>query len=237
MPPDLYTQLSSLPLLQKGWHLARRDSHSFFMEDPFRYGDFANRLEAHLINLSQNLSSNSYHPKPSLNIDVPKSTLSVRPGSVLAIEDMIVLFAIIYLIAPNLDKKLPKSVYSYRLKVKPRKDELFYDHEILKFPFLKKETIQRKIEILQPWYGTWPKFIEDVKYAYEKEDYKFLVISDIASYFENIDLTILRDILIINLPKQLPIINFLINLYRYWSWPAIPRITSPTWDSARKCGK
>jgi type I restriction enzyme S subunit len=134
---------------------------------------------------------------------LPQSSLAVRPGSVPEIEDRIVTYAIIYLIAPYLDKKLPEGVYSYRLKPERTRDRLFHDHEILQFPFLKKRTIREMIDIVEPWYGQWPIFVEKTKYTFEEKGYNYLAISDIVSYFENISLEILRDeILLKHLPKN-----------------------------------
>ena len=90
MADDFYSRLSQLPLLRRAWHLARNDARTAFMLDAFRYSDFAFRLEDHLRGLSHGLQNGTYHPKPLLTIDVPKSSLSVRPGSVLSIEDRIV---------------------------------------------------------------------------------------------------------------------------------------------------
>jgi hypothetical protein len=200
--------------------LARNDSRSDFMFDPYRFSDFGFRLDDHLKGLSQSIVNGNYHPRPLLTIDVPKSTLSVRPGSVLDIEDKVVLFAIACLIAPVLDKKLPETVYSWRVKKDSKSKELFEDHEILNFPFLKRRTIQRKIDFVEPWYGVWPRFISDMELAFEKNGFKYLVTSDIVSYFENLDLNLLRDLLMEHLPHQARIINFLSDLLDYWAWPA-----------------
>ena len=69
----------------------------------------------------------------------------------LEIEDKIVLFAIRCLIAPPLDKKLPKGVYSYRLKQGKKDKDVFKDHELLKFPFLKGTTIRKRLDMVEPW--------------------------------------------------------------------------------------
>lgn len=197
------------------------------MFDALRFSDFGFRLEDYLLGISQSLRNRSYHPKPLQKIDVPKSTLSVRPGSVLSIEDKIVFFAIIYLISPRLDPKLPENVYSWRLKDDADQKTLFKDHELLRFPFLKRRTIQREIEMVEPWYGVWPAFIEDIEIAYEEEGYKYLVVSDIVSYFENLDLTLLRELLLNNLLGQGHIINFLLRLLEYWAWPGVHGSTAP----------
>jgi Reverse transcriptase (RNA-dependent DNA polymerase) len=218
---DLYSKLTDLALLRRAWHLARNDSRTDFMADPFRYSDFGFSLDDYLTTISKSLADGSYHPKPLLTIDVPKSTLAVRPGSVLAIEDRIVLFAIACLMAPNLDKRLPDGVYSCRVKKKADKIDLFHDHEILKFPFLKRKTIVNRLDIIEPWYALWPRFIQKLTAAYEEEGYKILVVSDIVAYFENIDLGLLRDILNYFLPRQARIINFLIKLLQFWEWPTV----------------
>jgi len=197
----------------------RNDARTDFIHDSYRYSDFGFDLEENLKSIRENLVRENYYPKPLLEIDVPKSSLAVRPGSVPEIEDRIVTYAIIYLIAPYLDKKLPGGVYSYRLKPGEVRDRLFHDHEILKFPFLKKKTIQERIDIVEPWYEQWPMFIEKSKYTFEEEGYKFLAISDIVSYFENIDLEILRDEIFLKyLPKEQKIINLLMHILEYWTW-------------------
>ncbi|MCL4821452.1 MAG: RNA-directed DNA polymerase [Vicinamibacteria bacterium] len=224
---DLYDQLSSIALLRRAWHLARNDARTDFMFDTFRFADFAFDLDTHLSEISRQIAALDYRPQPLRSIDVPKSTLAVRPGSVLAIEDKVVLFAIACLIAPRLDRLLPDSVYSWRVKKGATKQDLFEDHEILRFPFLKRTTIERRLEIVEPWYGQWPRFIEDSRAAYEREGYKYLVLSDIASYFENIDHIVLRDLLLRHLPRQLRTVNFVANLLAAWVWPTIHGSTAP----------
>lgn len=218
---DLYNKLSDISLLRRAWHLARNDSRRDFMYDPYRFSDFAFQLDDYLKGIARSLKLETYHPRPLLTIDVPKSSLSVRPGSVLSIEDKIVMFAIACLIAPLLDKKLPDSVYSWRVKKKRDKKELFGNNEILKYPSLKRSTIQKRVDFIEPWYGVWPEFVKRVEVAYEQDGYNFMVVSDIAAYFENIDLGLLRDLLLHYLPRQPRIINFLISLLEYWTWPVV----------------
>lgn len=221
MAEYLYKKLCDLNILGRAWHLAINDSRNDFVEDPYRYSDFAFKIEENLQSIANTLKAGEYHPHPLINIDVPKSTLSVRPGSITSIEDRIVLFAITFLIAPRLDSKLPRNVYSYRLKRGNVKRTLFKDWEILKFPFLKGKTIRRRIDIMEPWYGQWPKFIEKTIYTFEQEGYDYLTLSDISAYFENINIQILRDILLQYLPKEHKIVNLMCSILEYWSWPTI----------------
>lgn len=218
MASDLYRKLSDLNLLRRAWHLAREDARNDFIEDPLQYADYAARLDDYLQAIADALADGSYHPKALSRIDVPKSSLSVRPGSVVSIDDHIVLFAVACLIAPHLDKKLPDNVYSWRVK-KGKGRRLFHDHEILKFPFLRRQTIRRRLVFVEPWYAAWPRFGRDIALAYEREGFECMVVSDIVAYFENIHLGILRDLLLQHLPGQNRIVTFLINLLEYWAWP------------------
>lgn len=219
MDNKLYKKICDINTLKRAWHLVRDDARTDFITDAYRYSDFAFDLEQNLRNIQDNLRKDSYYPKPLLEIDVPKSSLAVRPGSTPNIEDRIVTYAIVYLIAPVLDKLLPSGVYSCRLKSGRERDSIFHDHEILKFPFLKRTTIQRRIDIVEPWYVLWPKFSEESMFVFEQQGYKYLTVSDIVSYFENISLEILRDeILIKFLPREQKIINLLMHILRYWVW-------------------
>ena len=128
MQNRLYNELCSLEVLKRAWHLVRNDARKGFIRDSFRYSDFGFSLDENLLRILDSLKRECYYPKPLLEIDVPKSSLTVRPGSVPEIEDRIVTFAIVYLIAPRLDKKLPEGVYSYRLKPQSTRDQLFRDH-------------------------------------------------------------------------------------------------------------
>lgn len=217
----LFKKISDINILERAWHLARSDSKRNFILDVYRNEDFAFNIRENLKSISEALIREEYHPNPLLKIDVPKSTFAVRPGSAISIEDQIILFAITLLIAPKLDKKLPKEVYSYRLKEKFDNNSLFKDIEFLELPFLKEKTIKREIVIFEPWYGQYPKYIEDSKHVFEEEGYNFLTLSDITSYFENINLSLLHDTLINYLPSEHKIINLLCSILKYWTWPTV----------------
>ena len=225
MEDSLYKKLYNPVILRRAWHLAINDARTDFIEDPFKYNDFAFKLEENLQSIAHTIKDEEYHPKPLIPINLPKSTLSVRPASVTSIEDKIVLFAITSLIAPKLDSKLTENVFSYRLKDKIDNESLFRDIEMLKIPFLKSKTIRKRIDIVEPWYGQWPIFIKKAVHAFENEGYKFLTLSDISAYFENINLLLLRDNLLNYLPKEQKILNLLCSLLEYWTWPTIPGLS------------
>ena len=187
-----------------GWHLAHLDSRDNFVLDPVGYIDFGSNLDERLRHLIEQVHTYRYRPRHLVEIDLPKSGLSVRPGSVLPIEESILLHGITYLLAPILDKKLDKSVFSYRLhpdwkKRVQKRDSLFRESPI-EFPFLKRATI-RSISPFDAWYERWPEFEKEAIKAATEEGYTHLTKTDITAYFENIDLGLL-EILIRSLLKR-----------------------------------
>ena len=155
-----------------GWHLAQGDSRDDFVLDPIGNADFAAGLTERLAYLIEQVQNSRYRPRHLLEVDIPKSGLAVRPGNVLPIEEASLLHAIIYLLAPVLDKKLDPSVYSYRLhpdwKKKAQKNESMFRESQVDFPFLRQPTL-RSINVFEAWYERWPAFEEDAKIAATKK--------------------------------------------------------------------
>ena len=196
VPADrLFKELCSPAVMKVGWHLAQADSRDDFVTDPLGHADFAANLTDRLTHLVEQIQNNRYRPRHLLTVDVPKSGLSVRPGNVLPIEEAALLHAIIYLLAPLLDNKLDKAVYSYRLhpnwKKKVKKRESIFREGDVEIPFLKRRTV-RSISPFEAWYERWPEFERDAAQACTKEGYTHLTKTDITAYFENIDLRLLE---------------------------------------------
>ncbi len=192
----LFKELCNFSTMRVGWHLAQADSRDDFVKDPVGNADFASNLDSRLHYLIEQIQTYSYRPRYLLEVDIPKSGLSVRPGDVLPIEEASLLHAIVYLLAPLLDKKLDESVYSYRLhpnwqrRIKKR-DSMFREGDV-EFPFLKKATI-RSINPFASWYELWPEFETEAIKAYTEEGFTHLTKTDISAYFENIDLRLLEN--------------------------------------------
>lgn len=160
--------------------------------------------------------------------------MGTRPGSVPAIEDRVVLNAIVFLMASTIDEKFPDGVYSYRLKDPPERDSIFKESDILDLPYLKTRTISRRLDIVEPWYALWPEFERKSREAFEEDGYGYLAISDISAYYENIQLAILRDDLLGHFPRDQPVVNLLISFLETWAtktpsgrthWRGIPQGT------------
>src|SRR5687767_10606366 len=134
---DLWAELLETKSLAAGWHLVRKDLSASFIEDHIHSEAFAHCLTDNIREIRRQLSTNTFVARPLKSVDVPKGPLGLRPGSFLGLKDYIVLFAIVRLIAPRLDKLLPSSVYSFRLKDPPTKGSLFAESDFLEQPFLK----------------------------------------------------------------------------------------------------
>ena len=156
------------------------------MPDVFRHQDYIYNLNENLTRLARNLAHGTYRPRQLREIDVPKSGISVRPGSSLDFEDHIVFFGITYLLAPVLDSVLPDSVFHFRVRKKgdrPHPRQFFQnEHRILLARHLRK-----RLRIFGDWYEVWPEFLVEAQKLYAEKGFKFLVESDITAYFENIN--------------------------------------------------
>lgn len=229
---DIYSLLSGETLLKEAWHLAHKEARtSDFILDSLRHGDFGFHLHEYIGSISRRIKNESYHPNPLRRIDVPKSNYAVRPGSSVYFEDLIVLYAVALLIAPKLDDILPEFVSSWRVKPEGKRNKELFKKEknrlLEKYPFWKPKTIRDYADIFKPWYDEWISHNEEMAALYV-EGYNFMVVSDVVAYFENIELALLRELLINTLGGEYQkIVNFLIWMLSYWAWPATNWLNAP----------
>lgn len=229
-----WDDLLDIKNLHRGWHLARLDAqNNSFIEEKYSIEAFASDLKSNLEEISRQIETHTYQPSALTKIDIPKNTLLVRPGSHMIIEDRVALHTIIYLIAEKTASDVPQNVYSLRLKknYKEQRGNMF--EAIEELPFLKKSTIHKKISKFESWYYLWPEFDEKSKEAYQKNGKKYLSVSDISAYFENIQIPILRDQMIAKLEKgEQKLVNLLISFLENWAiktndgrsqWRGIPQ--------------
>lgn len=218
--------VGDLARLRRAWHVARDDTRIDYVPDPFRHTDFGYNVDSFLHSLSESLRARMYRPKPLVPVDSPKSRLFNRPGVVLDIEDRTVLFSVLELIGPTLDKLLPEEVKSSRVK-KDDKGRVSVNNaepletRLSRIPFLKGKTIRQRISIWEPWYKSWPEFQEDLLKVSTEGRFPYIVTSDVAAYFENIDLGILHQMLLRNAPDAEEVITFLTQVLEQWSSAAM----------------
>src|ERR1051325_12096321 len=219
-PDLLFKKLCTPQSIGIGWHLAHGDSRDDFATDPLGYADYAFMKDNRFRFITEQIRDQHYRFSRLTDIDIPKSGLSVRPGNVLPIEESSILHAIVYLIAPKIDRHLHKSVYSYRLakdwKQRARKaDSLFRHADVANIPFLKRKTLAA-INIEEQWYDAWPEFDAESVRAVKKKGFTHLPKTDITAYFENIELSTLASMLNNFLPTHPAIINFFTQILHYW---------------------
>jgi len=219
MKNKLWEELHNPSVFKLAWQLVRKDCRDNFIEEWFTMDAFAYDLHSNISDLINRIKSESYIPQKLLPVEVPKGSYGFRPGSIVPIRDHVVLYAIVTLIAKILDETLTDSVYSWRVKVDRKSgDTLFRESDVLDIPFLKRSTIQSKLDPFDPWYILWPEFDALSKQTLKGPNpYRYMVTSDIAAYFENIQLPILRDHLISYFHDDQKIINLLLEILESWA--------------------
>ncbi len=214
----LWQRLLEPKTLKRGWHLARGERHQDFAEDLYAADVIASNLDEVVREVRSRLSTDSYSPESLLEIEVPKGALGFRPGTVIPLLDRMVLCAAVYLLAEAVDSRLPKSVYSWRVKKPmPKKGSIFAESTVVNIPFLKRKTISAKLDPFEPWYAAWPVFDQESRLVLQEDAYRYLAVSDIAAYFENIQLPILRDLLVELLPEEHRIVNLILDVLERWT--------------------
>lgn len=177
-----------------------------------------------IADISATIEAHRYIPEPKISQLIPKSTYSQRPGSVLPYRDRVLCQAILLCIAPEIDKLLSPNVWSWRVKraAKNRspdsipKSGIFRDTDISKFPFLKNRTVRKYFDPFEPWYALWPKFDKYTLSYLKNSNFRWIVVSDIAGYFENIELSLLSRMLHRALPGSPRTINLLMDHFDGW---------------------
>jgi hypothetical protein len=214
----LWDELCTEAALKRGWHLTQSDAQQDIVEEPFSRETFAFFLEDNIRELRRTLRAGDYRPHPLTRIAIPKGNLGTRPGTLLSLEDRVVLFAALKLIAEPIDKTLIDEVYSYRVKSSDNRKSLFHESDVLSLPFLKNSTVKKYIDPFDPWYGLWPKFDSLSREAFQSDGYQFMATSDIAAYYENIQLDILRDQLNGYLHQEPKIVNLFYTAFSAWTY-------------------
>ena len=214
----LWNELLKVEVLKRGWHMARLDTRQDFAEDLFSTDIYGLDLDSRIGETINRLSTDTYQPRPLLRMDVPKGTLGFRPGAVIPIQDRTVVSAIVFVMAEEVDKKLPESVYSWRLKKPvPSSGSIFQETDIADIPFLRRSTIKKQIDPFESWYEVWPDFDKQSRETFLDKNYRYLATSDIAAYFENIQLPILRDQLLQLFPEESRLVNLLFSFLESWA--------------------
>lgn len=177
--------------------------------DPLRFSYFSSEKSKLFKEIDKKIKDGSYEVRPLLDIDVPKSNFTIRPMARPEIQDWIVYQAIIDKIAPRIVKQLSERSYS-----------------LLNF---REEPPKRKTQ-------AWLKFDEKSREYYES-GLIYVVVTDISSFFENINLQELLKKLINYIERgdkdTKKVINFLfVKLLNQWSYGRVKKFGLPQGPSA-----
>jgi len=184
------------------WHavrFVRQDKKDELVIDPLKDVTYLERnvLAARLDDLAARLKSGTYEPRRSMIVEVGKGNFTTRPMSHICLEDWIVAQAILNVIAPKLDEKIPKES-SYAMRLNPDR--------------MKKASSK----FYKAWYRDWPRFRRRIRAAISDE-YPCIVVTDIAGYFEHVDLNLLSD-MILELGISREIVNLIFAQLQQWTW-------------------
>jgi hypothetical protein len=146
------------------------DSQYDFLQLPIEITIFENLLEDNVAFLKDAIKQDTFIIKSLRKIWVPKRGFFLRPGAIPHVEDRLLFQALIDKIAPLLEAQLPpleeQAVFSSRLHTNPRSESMFQHPRDLWLAFKNKA----------------------VEYC-DLPNINHVMASDIASYFENIDLS------------------------------------------------
>jgi hypothetical protein len=131
--------------------------------DPLRFSYFTVQKENLLKEMSEKLEKRNWSVSPLLTIDVPKGNFTIRPMGRPEIQDWVIYQALVDYLIPKIISKLSKRSFS----------------------ILNYKSQRRRIL-------SWQKFDAKSRLLYER-GYRYVVSTDISSYFENIDLDELRN--------------------------------------------
>ena len=161
--------------LKKGVRFVKQDKAEERIHCPLYDLPYLWKIEEKLSDLSTRLKNGTYQPQKCTILEVVKSSFTTRPISHINIEDWIVAQAILNKVAPVLDEKIPSNSFAYRLN--PNRDK------------------SSKHKFFKAWYRDWPKFMKKIRDSVGGA-LPCLLVTDIAGYFENIDLDRLKQMII-----------------------------------------
>jgi hypothetical protein len=147
-----------------------------------------------------------------LELTFPKSEFAVRPGRRIEIEDLAVVYYCIIALAEDLEDRLRPGVTAYRVRAGPS------PRIVQSATLILPKSLRKRLRIVSPWYNAWPSFMRSLRRDYTKFGRKFVGTSDITSFYEDVDLGLLRNELRARVSKShQSLANILIEMYQAWS--------------------
>ena len=190
------------PSLVKIWRqIVKKQMRSLDILDLHDYYDFNYRVEERAKHIVKSILSGRYKAHPPLIFKVEKKLGICRHLMLPNPSDALVLQAVVESISVAInDSKPTEKAYYYR------------DKHNMKFP----HEISEPGEYPLHWRKQWKKFQKEIlKFSNE---YKYLVVTDLTNYFDNIGLRELRHIISSKIHTHEVVLDFLFNLIEQLSW-------------------
>lgn len=177
--------------LKKAFRRLKKDTRNFsslLVRDPLDYLDFEVNLDSNLSSIISEINRNNYHPqKPYLHLSAKSKGIN-RPTVVFDVKDALIYRFCIEQIEDELIKKTRQKHIRGGIKITPNKrgnGDDFYEK----------------------WFSDWKEHQNDLKESLQKK--RYLVSTDIASYFENINILVLKDLVRSDVEGKKGILNLL----------------------------
>jgi len=198
--------------LYQALQMAVLDLEEGHAPDPFRYSDYNLENPSFLARLEMSLRQGVYRPSLPLELSFPKSEFAIRPGKRIELADLVVVYYCLIAISQDLEDRLRAGVTAYRIKkgTPPR--------IVQQASLILPRYLRRRMRIVDPWYDAWPKFINRLRREYREFGRKYVGASDITSFYEDVDLGLLRAGLTNRVRRStLALVNLLIEMYQGWA--------------------
>jgi Reverse transcriptase (RNA-dependent DNA polymerase) len=198
--------------LHQALQMAVLDLEEGHAPDPFRYSDYNLQNPSFLDRIEVSLRQGLYRPNLPLEVSFPKSEFAIRPGKRIELEDLVVVYYCLIAISEDLEDKLKAGVTAYRIR-RGTPPTIVQQASLILPRYLRK-----RMQIIDPWYNAWPKFMKRLRREYVASGRRFVGTSDITSFYEDVDLGLLRAGLSSRVRKgTLSFVNLLVEMYQGWA--------------------
>lgn len=177
--------------LEKTFKRLRKDTKNFsslIVRDPLDFLDFEVNLGSNLTSIINEINRNNYHPqKPYLHLSAKSKGIN-RPTVVFDVKDALIYRFCIEQIEDELIKKTRQKHVRGGIKITPNK-------------------IGQGDDFYEKWFVDWKEHQNDLRESLQNK--KYLVSTDIASYFENINILVLKDLVRSDVEGKKGVLNLL----------------------------
>ena len=177
--------------------IVRKQLRTADIKDLYDYYDFNYNIEIISKQLREEILTGKYKPDAPLFYKLEKKFAICRHLTIPSPSDSLILQTIVEHLSSQLKEKAPSKQALYSR-----------DKHNLKLP--------HEMESGYPWFILWKKYQKEI-YKFSK-DYSYLVVTDIANYYDNIDLRELRAVISEKLSIDEVVLDFLFNLIQELMW-------------------